>query len=103
MRGKGINEGIEHQRDAEEFARRYVNEEQGRNRQHVLASHKLQIKQAIFRKNQHYTGDVEGIPELTSDDLKEEVNGQIRREKASRKTSIGGKRRKTKRRHTKKR
>lgn len=103
MKGKGINEGIAHQQDAEEFARRYVDEEQGRNRQHVLASHKLQIKQAILRKNQHYTGDVEGIPELTSNDLKEEVNAQIRREKTSRQTSVGGKKRKTKRRHTKKR
>ena len=103
MKGKGVPEGQAHQKDAEEFAKRYVDEEQGRNRKHVLDSHKLQIKNALFRKNQHYTGEMEGMPELTSDDLKEEVNGQIRREKASRKTSIGGKRRKTKRRHTKKR
>jgi hypothetical protein len=106
MRGKGIPEGQAHQRDAEEFAKRYVDEEQGRNRKHVLDSHKLQIKNALFRKNQHYTGGIQGMPELTDEELEQEVMSQIRREKAYR--NAGGKRRRTKkmrgkRRYTKKR
>lgn len=106
MRGKGIPEGKAHQRDAEEFAKRYVDEKQGRNRKYVLDSHKLQIKNALFRKNQHYTEEIEGMPELTDAELEQEVMSQIRREEAYR--NSGGKRRRTKktrgkRRYTKKR
>lgn len=101
MKGKGVSEGQAHQKDAEEFAKRHVDEEQGRNRKHVLDSHRLQIKNALFRKNQHYTGDMEGMPELTDKELDQEVTSQIEREKMYRKAG-GKRRRKTKRRLTKK-
>lgn len=120
MKGKGEDEGKAHQKDAEEFARKYVDEEQGRNRKHVLDTHKLMIKQALFRKNQHYTGhmvsnpeltdeerDLEvkklaRIPELTDEERDQEVMNQIERERMFRKAG-GKRRRKTKRRYTKKR
>lgn len=80
MKGKGVDEGQAHQKDAEEFARKYVDEERGRNRKHVLDSHKFIIKQALFRKNQHYTGEMGGIPELTDEERDREVMNQIERE-----------------------
>ena len=99
MKGKGENEGKAHQKAAEEFARKYLDEEQGRNRKHVLDSHKLIIKQALFRQNQHLSGE---RPQYTDEELDQYAMNQIEREKMRGKAG-GKRRRKTKRRYTKKR